>query len=378
MDAEELAGEVLTAYRAGRPPGPDDAGPAVLARLVGDERALGAWLEGFGEGTRGIALYQGQAGFVAGVGTARARWPRLSVLADRAAESLAVRLSRRRWPREAVGWDDYDLITGPAGAVLALTTGGATRPDLLRAGAALLVRAAQRSDLDGLRVRETGPGEEVRGWCPGTVNTGVGHGVAGVAMALRAACEVPGAPRGCAPALARVAHWLVAEMYEDAWGVLTWPPHGREGGGPPAHPSRRQAWCYGTPGVSWALWEAGRVLGDGMLRQVASRAMASFCAAFDPERYLFDGERGGLDSLAICHGAAGTMLVADAFARHADLGGAGALRDLLETYLLDRLDQVPVLAGRRVLLLNGATGVLAALLTVRGGDRAWLAQYGLR
>jgi hypothetical protein len=187
-----------------------------------------------------------------------------------------------------------------------------------------------------------------------------------------------GSPEECAGALRHASRWLSDQAYEDAGGLLTWPLSGSDGAPPPAAPSRRQAWCYGTPGVAWTLWEAGRVLADAKLRVLAAEAMASFCAVFDEERYLYDAEPGLLDSLAFCHGAAGTLAVADAFARHVRLVPAIGLRDRLEDYLLHRLGKVPALAGRSMQLLNGATGVLAALLTVRGGDRGWLRQYGLR
>lgn len=342
------------------------------------ERALTAWLTGFGGGAVGLGLYQGHAGFVAGLNVAKARWPRLSGLAGRAAGSLAARLSGRRWPPAAVGWEDYDLILGPAGAVLALTTDPEVSPELVWPGARLLAGACDRADLDGLRVQIMRVGSEPNHWNVGRVNTGIGHGVAGVAAALRAACEVPGAPDECRHALGRVVRWLTDELYQDSWGVLTWPHAGLDGGEPSTTPSRRQAWCYGTPGASWALWEAGRVLGDAGTQDLAVEAMSSFCAAFDEDRYLYDTEPGDLDSLAFCHGAAGILLVADAFARHADLSMAADLRDRLDGYLSARLDQLPVMAQRWIRLLNGATGVLAALLTVRGADRAWLTQYGLR
>jgi hypothetical protein len=215
-------------------------------------------------------------------------------------------------------------------------------------------------------------------WDLGRINTGVAHGVAGVAAALCVACEFLGTSDEYATALQHLCRWLAGEAYRDAWGVLTWPPAGRDGDSPPATASPRQAWCYGTPGVAWTLWEAGRVLGSPAPQELATEAMASFCAAFAEERYLTDAEPGLRDSLAFCHGAAGTMAVADAFARHAGLAPATVLRDRIEGVLLTRLEEIPLLGEQSMLLLNGATGVLAALLTVQGGSRSWLTQYGLR
>jgi len=96
---------------------------------------------------------------------------------------------------------------------------------------------------------------------------------------------------------------------------------------------------------------------------VAVEAMRTLCAAYDPHHHLDH------DPLAVCHGAAGVLLVADAFARHAGLPAAAALRDDLAAHLTERLDAVTRLDAT---LLSGAPGVLAALLTAAGGDRGWL------
>ncbi|MFC0539958.1 lanthionine synthetase LanC family protein [Kutzneria chonburiensis] len=127
---------------------------------------------------------------------------------------------------------------------------------------------------------------------------------------------------------------------------------------------QRQGWCYGIPGIAWALWTAGA-------RTEAVRLVRILCQTFDPELNLY-GEPA--DRLGICHGAAGVLLIADAFAREG-VSGAKVLSDLMQTYLVERLDLV---AGLDDTLLRGGSGVLAALLTVRGADRRWLRCLGLR
>lgn len=126
---------------------------------------------------------------------------------------------------------------------------------------------------------------------------------------------------------------------------------------------RRQGWCHGLPGVAWALWAAGA-------RTAAGRYLRILRQTFDPEVNLFGRDA---DKLGICHGAAGVMLVADAFAREGVSGAAG-LRDQMRAYLVERLDLVSTLDAT---LLMGASGVLAALLTVDGADRSWLRCLGL-
>src|SRR6266851_2003808 len=69
-------------------------------------------------------------------------------------------------------------------------------------------------------------------------------------------------------------------------------------------------------------------------------------------------EPGG--TLAVCHGAAGVLAIADAFARHAGLSEAAALGDRLEGYLLDHSDEM---ASWPLSLHHGSGGVLAVLIT---------------
>ncbi|EWM12828.1 lanthionine synthetase LanC family protein [Kutzneria sp. 744] len=126
---------------------------------------------------------------------------------------------------------------------------------------------------------------------------------------------------------------------------------------------RRQGWCYGIPGIAWALWTAGA-------RADAVRLVRILCQTFDPEVNLYGRDA---DRLGICHGAAGVLLIADAFARCGVTGAAG-LRDLMRAYLLERLDLLPSLDET---LLTGASGVLAALLTVDGANPHWLRSLGL-
>lgn len=163
-----------------------------------------------------------------------------------------------------------------------------------------------------------------------------------------------------------LASWLVAQSFTDATGLLTWPQAGdgvRVGGRP-------QAWCYGTPGVAWTLWETGRILHDAELRVFALRAAASFLAIYN--------ETAQQPDLTICHGIPGLVLLCDAFDRYTDLPGAATLRDHFVDQLTSRLDEVVDSAPRNATLLSGATGACAALLTLLTGNRTWLPAIGLR
>lgn len=370
---------------------PPDAGPAVLASLVAQRskraqdpvtqdaagRALVSWLDGFRGGVSHVGTFgSGLAGFFAGAQAARGFHPRLAPLVDQLRASLAAWSAAGHWRTEAVGWEDYDLITGPAGLVLALATDPACPPECVVPALSHLAALGDAVDLRRLRVGAYRD-DELLGWNFGRINTGLGHGVPGVAAALRAACDIGGVRDELAAPLGRVSCWLVAHSFVDARGVRTWTGGSLDGRPPPPGASHRQAWCYGTPGVSWTLWDAGRVLGDCALQAFAAEAMRSFCAAWDDEFYIDDGPKIS-DILGVCHGAAGTLAIADAFTRHAGLDEAVRLRDHLERYVLDRFDEVRQLAEQDMSLLNGASGVLAVLLTVQGGLRGWLTQLALR
>lgn len=159
----------------------------------------------------------------------------------------------------------------------------------------------------------------------------------------------------------------MAGVVTDRKGIATWPRCDTGTDCPP-----RQAWCYGNPGVSWALWTAGQAMARAGLsagQALCDTAVAAFrtlCDGFDPGFHL------DVHPFSVCHGAAGVMLVADAFARHAAVPQAAVLRDRLAEWLWSDLDDLRRLAESDMSLLTGACGVLAALLTVNGANRDWL------
>ncbi len=104
--------------------------------------------------------------------------------------------------------------------------------------------------------------------------------------------------------------------------------------------------------------------------------MRSFCEAFDENFYVDDDSAS--DALGFCHGVAGMLAIADTFGLYAGLEKALHLRDYLEAYLLDRIDEVLKLASENATFLTGANGILAALLCKQGGQRAWLSHLALR
>ncbi|MET7334610.1 lanthionine synthetase LanC family protein [Nonomuraea sp. NPDC005650] len=359
-----------------------DSGPAILATLAAGQdrppgesaasRALATWLRDFRSPHYHPGLFGGGASSrMFALRIAATTWPLLDEPLAKLRAKFIDYVAAKHWRTTGVGWEDYDLIVGPAGVLVAF----AIDPDIDAAGRApLLARLAllcEDEELSRLRVGRY-EGEKLRGWNFGRINLGLAHGLPGIVMALRAAAEADGLSEELNDLLRRLAARLVAESYVDDRGVITWPfgTTRLDGHRAPRGNGRRQAWCYGGPGNAWTLWETARVLGDDDLGAFALESARSFLAAYDDELYL--------DGLGICHGAAGLMLVFDAFARSAGLPEAAKLADHLTDHLMGRLDEPAALAETGWSLLEGAPGVLSALLTRNGGDRRWLAALGLR
>lgn len=361
---------------------PHDAGPVVLAHLLHAEgvlpdalgRSVGErWMREQTTRIRALGAFGGLGGLLAGIHALAELEPELALPTGMMAGKIRQILAAVEWQMSSVVWADYDLFRGPAGLVLT----GVFQPDWSEAVIPAANQLSIFCDTPALDRLRAGPDIDPRSaFNIGRINTGMGHGVTGVASALRQAAETFEENGQYLLALRRCCDWLVEEAYLAEGEFITWPPVGRDGAKASTKAHQRQAWCYGTPGVAWTLWDAGRVLGDSSLQLLGVEAMRSFCRIFDADQ-LFAKDDVGWE-LAICHGAAGTLAVADAFACHTNLPEAARLRDYLETYLLERIDQIIGTAHRDMTLLNGAGGALSALLTVRGKSRGWLTQIALR
>ncbi|WP_431925996.1 lanthionine synthetase LanC family protein [Nonomuraea jabiensis] len=359
-----------------------DSGPAVLAALVAGQerppdesaaaRAMVRWLRDFRNPYYHAGLFGGGAAArMFALRIAATTWPRLNGPLAKQRARLIEYVAAPRWRTTEIGWEDYDLIVGPAGVLVAFAADpGITAADRAPLTARLALLCADE-ELSGLRVGQY-EGEKLRGWNFGRVNLGLAHGLPGIVTALRAAAEADALSEDLHDLLRRLGNRLVAESYVDSRGVITWPfgTTRLDGHRAPKGTGRRQAWCYGCPGNAWTLWETARVLGDDELGAFALESARSFLAAYDDDLYL--------DGPGLCHGSAGLMLLFDAFARFAGLPEAAKLADHLTDELMSRLGDPHALAETGWSLQEGAPGVLSALLTRSGGDRRWLAALGLR
>ncbi|MGW1410822.1 lanthionine synthetase LanC family protein [Streptomyces sp. NPDC002403] len=347
------------------------------AAVASAGRAVAAWARTIGRGPTRPGLYDGGlAGTLIGLRLGARIHPPLHRAADRLRDHLLDRARVRPWRTADVGLPDYDLICGPSGMLLALCVGTPQpRRGQLALFAAHLAELCDSGDLRRLRVGQYS-GHRYLGWLQGRVNTGMGHGVAGLVAGLTAAVRRVGEEPELLHALRGATRWLVRQSFDDARSIRSWDGAGLDG--PPAAGARaRQAWCYGNPGVSWALWDAADALGDRSTADWAATAFTTLAERYDEEFHLFGDPL--TDQLALCHGAGGVLAVADAFHRHAHLPAAAVLRDRLAGHLGRRLPATLVPGTPHTSLLNGTAGALSALLTAtHDTSRDWLPCLGLR
>lgn len=139
-------------------------------------------------------------------------------------------------------------------------------------------------------------------------NLGLSHGIPGVLSLLSIAALKGIEIEGQREAIATVADWIRQfPIIEE--NTMRWPYHvsleeEREKRALPQ--SYRDAWCYGAPGVSRALFLAGKALGNAQLKAFAMR---SFSDIFKRTRAQWN-----LPGPTICHGIAGLLLTANAMA----------------------------------------------------------------
>ncbi|MFE2041962.1 lanthionine synthetase LanC family protein [Streptomyces sp. NPDC059477] len=340
--------------------------PALAALLAGthpdDEtttavaaRAVASWARTAGRGSGHHGLFSGGlAGTLAGLRFGARLHPALNTVADRLHTHLATPRPRRQ---DQVTITDYDLIVGPAGtlhALLLADTEAAPLPQIDH-----LALLASDPDLRRLRAGQDDRFPELD-WLQGRVNTGMGHGVAGLLTALTATVRQTAPTPRLTRAIHHLTHWLTAQSFDDARAIRSWDGAGLEDVPLPGARAR-QAWCYGAPGICWALWDAADAVDDKETAEWAESAFTTLCAHYDETFHLYGDPP--TDRLACCHGAAGVLAVADAFHHHAHHPGAATLRTRLTTYLTAHLHELPTLAAQDMGLLGGATGILCALLT---------------
>lgn len=135
----------------------------------------------------------------------------------------------------------------------------------------------------------------------GKFNCGLSHGIPGP-MALLSASLIEGVEiDGQREAITKIGDWLIRNMIEskDGFyfpGTITWE---EQITGTVLPSPSRDAWCYGTPGVSRALYLAGKALKNDSFIKVAEYSLHSV--------FERPTEQWGLYSPTFCHGFSGLL-----------------------------------------------------------------------
>jgi hypothetical protein len=197
----------------------------------------------------------------------------------------------------------YDVITGLAGIgriLLAATQSGHdTEPGLLAALATLTtMMSTQHGTRPGWWSPPAGRTQSADPVRSGTADTGVAHGVAGPIAFLSLAQLAGYSVSGQITAIRDAATWLIRWQAD-----RTWPPHITEteldtGIAAPVA-GRRDAWCYGAPGISRSLTLAGQATGDPALTSTAEAAVTALTTR---PAVGWDCE-----GPTLCHGYAGVL-----------------------------------------------------------------------
>jgi hypothetical protein len=194
-------------------------------------------------------------------------------------------------------WRSYDTISGLAGIgrilLAAHAAGHATAEPGLHATLTALTSMIHRS---GPRPGWWIPDDSQPG--TGRAATGLAHGIAGPLAFLTNAHVAGHAVERQQDAIRRAATWLLEWQAND-----TWPPAVTGSDVPgavmTAAPGRRDAWCYGAPGIARALIRAGEALADPRLTSAGRRALDRQ-AARRPQQWDAEGP-------TLCHGYAGVL-----------------------------------------------------------------------
>ncbi|MGH4017186.1 MAG: lanthionine synthetase LanC family protein [Pseudonocardiaceae bacterium] len=199
----------------------------------------------------------------------------------------------------------YDALTGLSGIgrvlLAAVQSGHDAEPGLLAALDALTTMVRTRHGARPgwwLPANQHPHGVEVDP--SGAANTGMAHGIAGPLALLSLAHLAGYSVAGQSTAIREAAHWLLCWRTD---GVAIWPPHitGKEldtGVAAPV-PGRRDAWCYGIPGISRAIALAGQAMGDPALTEAATVAITALNAR--------PSCQWDVEGPTLCHGYAGAL-----------------------------------------------------------------------
>ncbi|SDG99857.1 Lanthionine synthetase C-like protein [Sinosporangium album] len=269
----------------------------------------------------------------------------------------------RRDPMTPPTWALYDVITGLAGTgrilLAALADGHRdAEPGLLAALTTLttMINTPRSETRPGWWLPADGHTTTGGVSLSGVAETGMAHGIAGPLTLLATSASAGWTIGGQTTAIRTATSWLLTWQSPD---TTTWPPHitgtelDNQQPAPNPAPGRRDAWCYGTPGIGRALTAAGRALNDPRPAQAGTTAITAL-ADQAADRWDTEGP-------ALCHGTAGILQGAASHPATADLA-ATALTTAIDprhTFAVQNLHHHTATDDPG--LLTGAAGIALAL-----------------
>lgn len=325
--------------------------------------------------------------------------PKWMSVAKTLAESLADQtLALDSVPDEGgISDSDYDLISGRAGTLMAISIASRKFPE------SEIVRAAQNrlfDDINELLCRGDSladtvwihpahyPNEDyIKEFPYGYFNMGLAHGLPGLLAALASTDLVGYRANQQRRIITELADIIINSALNDSFG-LAW-PSGYDRGSwrtkTTNMPSQGvpNAWCYGAPGIAVALSRAGRALDDKRLVQSARSAMQG---ALD--RAV---RTGSLESMSptFCHGISGILACSVSVLGRSELRNPSSAQYKVATTLLSKANKrYPLFfqdveeQGRPLddpTILQGAAGIALTLTLVRGEHQVpgWQNLFGL-
>jgi hypothetical protein len=247
------------------------------------------------------SLFTGMVGAAAAVSLSSADGTRYQGLSGHL-DALMLPAMRRLAEDAPPGPHTYDVVHGMAGWAGYLRTRPRS-PEVegaARAVAHALARVLGDGEPHRMSRRRTRPGQAAET----VVDCGLAHGAGGVLAALSLLETHFGFGDGeIACAIRRGGHWLAAQA-RTVDGQILWPDAVARGPAPTdERPLHAGSWCHGSSGVARAVYLAGVAADEAGLRDLAVDAMRGHCRRY-PE----------LASPSVCHGLAGQVLLALAFA----------------------------------------------------------------
>ncbi|WP_186645513.1 lanthionine synthetase C family protein [Fluviispira vulneris] len=214
---------------------------------------------------------------------------------------------------------DYDPIQGLSGVVRYLILRKNDRKNYyyLQKCLEILIQLSSYKEIDGNYIPawyfENENTQSEKNWYDGfhkSFNLGFSHGISGVLAALSLAKINSIDIKGLDQAILNIKNWLLKWTLKDTWGdywpsMITLEEELQGEISLKQERGERQAWCYGTPGISRAIYLAGQALNDHELKNFA---LKSFLAIEQrPE------ETWRCNSPTFCHGYAGLLQIAKRF-----------------------------------------------------------------